>query len=105
MPDLTQGGLHIHRQGEDDFLAELKEAARGLLGAGAPPADPMAELKAAQRFEKLLAVLARRFPSGDVQAQAEDENEAWAVVKTFHPRLTEAERRIDRVLTRLDVGA
>lgn len=31
------------------------------------------------------------------------EDEAWALVDTFDNRLTEAERRIDRVLARLNV--
>ena len=31
------------------------------------------------------------------------EDEAWALVDTFDDRLTEAERRIDRVLARLTV--
>lgn len=41
--------------------------------------------------------------SRKVTGQSEEETEAWSLVETFDGRLTEAEKRMDRILARLGV--
>ncbi len=44
-----------------------------------------------------------KHPGVPPKPEEAEEAEAWALVETFDSRLTEAEKRIDRVLARLGV--